>query len=234
MTRHILLLALVAISVSAADKPIESDPRLHSDGKGWKLNQATIKDPKRPRVLLIGDSILSGYMAHAIKALEGKAYVDAWVNPYNQSEHLNKVLLPEVLAKGPYDVVHFNMGLHGWPEGRIKPGTFEPLTKDYVEVIKAKLPNAKIIWASSTPVLLEGDVKKLDPVINANILEQNRRAAKVIAECGVPVNDFYALLADKLELARGGKDKFHWTAPAYKILGDKCVESVLKALPISK
>ena len=136
MTRHILLLALVAISVSAADKPIESDPRLHSDGKGWKLNQATIKDPKRPRVLLIGDSILSGYMAHAIKALEGKAYVDAWVNPYNQSEHLNKVLLPEVLAKGPYDVIHFNMGLHGWPEGRIKPGTFEPLTKGYVDVIK--------------------------------------------------------------------------------------------------
>ena len=234
MTRHILLLALVAISVSAADKPIESDPRLHSDGKGWKLNQATIKYPKRPRVLLIGDSILSGYMAHAIKALEGKAYVDAWVNPYNQSEHLNKVLLPEVLAKGPYDVIHFNMGLHGWPEGRIKPGTFEPLTKGYVDVIKAKLPNAKIIWASSTPVLLEGDVKKLDPVINANILEQNRRAAKVMAECGVPVNDFYELLADKLELARGGKDKFHWTAPAYKILGDKCVESVLKALPISK
>jgi len=46
----------------------------------------------------------------------------------------------------------------------------------------------------------------------------------------VPVNDFYTLLVNKLELARGGKDKFHWTAPAYKILGDKCVETVLKAL----
>ena len=110
---------------------------------------------------------------------------------------------------------------------------FEPLTKGYVDVIKAKLPNAKIIWASSTPVLLEGDVKKLDPVINANILEQNRMAAKVMAECGVPVNDFYELLADKLELARGGKDKFHWNAPAYKILGDQCVESVLKVLPVT-
>lgn len=229
-----LLITLLAIQTLAADKPVETDPRLHSDGKGWRLNQATIKDPKRPRVLLIGDSILSGYMAHAIKQIEGKAYVDAWVNPYNQSEHLNTKILPEVLAKGPYDVIHFNMGLHGWPEGRIKPGTFEPLTKGYVEMIKAKLPNAKLIWASSTPVLLEGDVKKLDPVINANILEQNRMAAKVMAECGVPVSDFYGLLVDKLDLARGGKDKFHWTPPAYKILGDNCVEAVLKALPGGK
>ena len=31
---------------------------------------------------------------------------------------------------------HFNMGLHVWPEGRIKPGTFEPLTKAFVEVIQ--------------------------------------------------------------------------------------------------
>ncbi|MFM2167446.1 MAG: hypothetical protein RIS79_1817, partial [Verrucomicrobiota bacterium] len=124
-----LLAAAFAFHTFAAETPVETDPRLHSDGKGWKLNQATIKDPKRPRVLLIGDSILSGYMAHAIKKLDGTAYVDAWVNPYNQSEHLNTKILPEVLAKGPYDVIHFNMGLHGWQEGRIKPGTFEPLTK---------------------------------------------------------------------------------------------------------
>ncbi len=229
-----LLISVFAIQALAADAPVETDPRLHSDGKGWKLNQATIKDPKRPRVLLIGDSILSGYMAHAIKALEGKAYVDAWVNPYNQSEHLNTKVLPEVLAKGPYDVIHFNMGLHGWQEGRIKPGTFEPLTKGYVDAIKAKLPNVRLIWASSTPVLLEGDVKKLDPVINGTIIEHNRMAAKVMAECGVPVSDFYALLVDKLDLARGGKDKFHWNGPAYQILGDKCVEAVSKALATSK
>lgn len=84
-----LLITLLAIKTLAADKPVETDPRLHSDGKGWRLNQATIKDPKRPRVLLIGDSILSGYMAHAIKQLEGKAYVDAWVNlqPVRAPQH---------------------------------------------------------------------------------------------------------------------------------------------------
>jgi hypothetical protein len=55
-----------------------------------------------------------------------------------------------------------------------------------------------------------------------------------MADCGVPVSDFYSLLVDKLDLARGGKDKFHWNGPAYQILGDKCVEEVLKALPTAK
>jgi len=80
---------------------------------------------------------------------------------------------------------------------------------------------------------LEGDVKKLDPVINCTIIDHDRMAAKVMAECGVSVSDFYALLVDKLDLACGGKDKFHWNGPAYQILGDKCVEEVLKALPAS-
>jgi hypothetical protein len=229
--RFFTWLAFAALPLTAAELPAakESDTRLHADGKGWRLDKAKISDPKRPRVLLIGDSILNGYLKTTIAALEGRAYVDAWVNPYNQSEHLNKNLLPQVLANGPYDVVHFNMGLHGWQEGRIKPGTFEPLTKGYVEVIKAALPNARILWASSTPVTAKGMPSDLDPEINATIIEHNRMAAKVMAEMQVPVNDFYTLLVDKRDLARG--DRFHWTAPAYKMLSDMCVASVLAALP---
>lgn len=211
----------------ALEVPVETDARLHSDGKGWKLEQAAITDPKRPRVLLIGDSILGGYGKDVTAALKGVAYVDLWVNPYNQSAHLNK-LLGEVLDKGPYDVVHFNMGLHGWQKGRIKDGTFEPLTKAYVEVIRAKLPRARIIWASSTPVTVKGKPAELDPEINPIIVEHNRMAAKVMAELKVPVNDFYALLVDRRDLARG--DSFHWTGPAYKMLAESCLASVRKAL----
>ncbi|MFO1530752.1 MAG: hypothetical protein U1F77_13720 [Kiritimatiellia bacterium] len=74
--------------------------------------------------------------------LNGKVYVDAWINPYCQSEHMNK-LLGEVLDKGPYDVVHINTGLHGWPKGRIKDGTFEPLTKAMIQVIQVKCPEGE-------------------------------------------------------------------------------------------
>jgi len=224
---------LFALSIHAAEPAkiapaTETDPRLHADGQGWKLDKAKITDPKLPRVLLIGDSIVGGYRKDTIAALGGKAYVDVWANPYCQSAHTNKVLA-DVLTHGPYDVVHFNMGLHGWQEGRIKPGTFEPLMKAYVEVLKTKLPNAKLIWASSTPVTVKGNASELDPEANPAIIEQNRMAAKVMAEMQVPVNDFYSMLVDKRSLARG--DRFHWTAPAYQLLADMCIESIRKVLP---
>ena len=53
-------------------------------------------------------------------------------------------------------------------------------------------------------------------------------AAKVMQEMNVPVNDFYALLVPKLELARG--DQFHWRRKAFKILADKVTKSVLREL----
>jgi len=228
--KHAALYLALLLSIAhaiAADAPKETDARLQSDGPGWRVDRAKIVDATRPRVLLIGDSILNGYVKQVTKALEGKVYVDAWVNPYCQSEHLNK-LLAEVLANGPYDVVHFNMGLHGWQQGRIKDGTFEPLTKAYVQVIKDRLPNAKIIWANSTPVTVKGKPTELDAAINGTIIEHNRMAAKVMNEMHVPVNDFYAQLVGKLDLARG--DQFHWQGPAYELLAKTVVNSVTKAL----
>jgi hypothetical protein len=233
-----IVAALLLIPLAALGAAKESDARLHADGKGWRLDKASIADPKRPRVLLIGDSILNGYLKAVIAALEGKAYVDAWVNPYHQSEYVNK-LLAEVLAapgrergQGPYDVVHFNMGLHGWQKGRIQEGTFEPLTKAYVQAIKEKLPNAKLIWASSTPVTVKDRPTELDPEINPIIIEHNRMAAHVMAEMNVPVNDFYSLLVTKLGFARG--DQFHWKPEAYQLLARMVTQSVLRELGAAK
>lgn len=218
-----------ALELHAAEPPAatENDQRLHSDGKGWKLNKAVVKDPTRPRVLLIGDSILGGYMEPVIKALDGKAYVDAWMHPHAQSENLNK-LLSEMLDNGPYQVVHFNMGLHGWQTGRIKEGTYKPLTLAFIDVIRRKLPKAKIIWASSTPVTVKGKPTELDPTINPVIIEHNRMAAEVMQEAHVPTNDFYALLGPHLELARG--DQFHWKPEAYQMLAKTVARSVEREL----
>ena len=229
-----VIVGLLLIRNGAAADPaaqpaaaVETDARLHADGKGWRVDKARIVDAKRPRVLLIGDSILNGYLKQTTKALEGKVYVDAWVNPYCQSPHTNKVLA-EVLANGPYDVVHFNMGLHGWQPGRIQQGTFEPLTQAYVEVIREKLPRAKIIWASSTPVTVKGKPTELDAAINATIIDHNRMAAAVMKRLDVPVNDFYGLLVDKLQWARG--DQFHWKPEAYQVLADAAVASIVREL----
>lgn len=225
-------LSLVSAFAQGAEPaaPVEKDKRLHADGKSWKLNKAVFEDPNRPRVLLIGDSILGGYMNGVIQGLDGQVYVDAWMHPHAQSEHLNKVLA-ETLNHGPYDAVHFNMGLHGWQKGRIKEGTFKPLTLAFIEVIRTKLPKAKILWASSTPVTVKGNPTELDPEINPVIIEHNRLAAEVMKEAGVPVNDFYSFLAPKLELARG--DQFHWKADAYQILAAKVVESLKQEMKLA-
>lgn len=206
----------------------ESDPRLHADGAGWRLDQATRTDPKRPRVLLMGDSILNGYLAGTVKALDGQAYVDAWVNPLAQSSHRLHEMLAEVLANGPYDIVHVNMGLHGWQKGRIPDGQFEPLTRKLVDTIRAKAPNATLIWASSTPVTAKDKPGELSAEINPIIVEHNRMAAKVMAEAKVPVNDLYSVVAGRLDLARG--DQFHWKPEGTALLKDAVVTTLQREL----
>jgi lysophospholipase L1-like esterase len=212
-------------------KDSEKDSRLKPDGKGWGLEEAVITDPTLPRVLLIGDSILGGYKKLVTTSLSGKANVDSWKNPNFQSEEFNKKLAL-VLEHGPYDVIHFNVGLHGWQKDRIKEGTYKPLTKELVELMKAKCPDAKLIWANTTPVTIKGDPSHLDPVINDIIVEHNRMASEVMQEENVPVEDFYGLLIGKLPLARG--DQFHWQSGGYVILANAATASILQALPDSK
>jgi hypothetical protein len=211
-------------------RPVETDPRVQSDGKPWGINKATIRDVKRPRVLLIGDSILNGYASTVIKRLSGKAYVDYWVTPACQSERFNE-MLAVVLKNGPYDVVHINLGLHGFQrdrvvkglaekQPRIPEGQFEPLTKAFVEVMKKENPRGKIIWASTTPISLRDKPTELDPQSNPIIIEHNRMAAKVMAELGVPVNDLYGLSVKRLDLK---ENDFHWKDEAKRLQGDAVV-----------
>ncbi len=225
----------------AINRPVEKDPRVQSDGKPWGINKATIIDPMQPRVLLIGDSILNGYASTVIKRLAGTAYVDYWVTPACQSEGFNK-MLAVVLTNGPYDVIHINLGLHGFQrdrvvkgitekQPRIPDGQFEPLTKSFVEVMRKENPRGKIIWASTTPISLRDKPAELDPQNNPIIVEHNRMAAKVMPEMNVPVNDLYSLMINHLDLKQSD---FHWKDAAKKIQGDAVADRVVKLLPAKR
>lgn len=215
-------------SAAATGAAVEKDPRLQSDGKGWRIDVSPGTDASLPRVLLVGDSILNGYLAPARKLLEGRFRVDAWVNPHHQSDSYNLQLGEILTTHGPYQLVHLNTGLHGWQEGRIKEGTFEPLMQGMLRVVREKNPDTRFIWASSTPVTVKGKPTELDPEINPIMIQQNRMAAAVMERNGIAVNDFYSLLSDNLALARG--DQFHWTPAAYDLLAKACATSVSKAL----
>lgn len=233
-TSHANAAAAIA---DAIHRPVEQDPRVQSDGKPWGINKATVRDTARPRVLFIGDSILNGYANTVIKRLGGQAYVDYWVTPACQSERFNQ-MLTMVLTNGPYDVIHINLGLHGFQrdrvvkgvaekQPRIPDGQFEPLTKSFVEVMRKENPRGKIIWASTTPISLRDKPAELDPVNNPIIIEHNRMAAKVMAELGIPVNDLYTLSVNRPDLK---ENDFHWKDGAKKLQGEAVADAVLQAV----
>lgn len=209
-------------------KAVETDKRLQSDGKGWRLQQAVRADPKRPRVLLIGDSILNGYLGRVTDRLGDAAYVDAWVNPYSQGSYRLDQMVAEVVDHGPYDVIHFNMGLHGWQKGRIPDGQFIPLTEKLVATLREHAPRSKLIWAASTPVTVKDHPEQIHPEIDPIIVEHNRMAAEVMGRHDIPVNDLHGLLRPHLKLARG--DLFHWTGPGYDMMADVIAASIKKSL----
>jgi len=178
-------------------------------------------------VLLVGDSVMNGYRTDVSRELAGKANVDAWATGMHLAdEHLISDLT-KVLQQRPYTVIHFNIGLHDWPEGRIPPGQYEPLMQRYVATYVTNALSAKLIWTSSTPVTVKGG-KTLDPKINPVILRQNEIAARVVAAHAIPINDLYMLGADHLPLARG--DQFHWTAEGSRLLAGQVSRSILDAL----
>jgi hypothetical protein len=222
------LIGFSSIAWCASEQiPVEKDQRVQAQGGRWSYQQAPHLDPKLPRVLLVGDSILIGYRNMVIRSLEGKACVDTWTNPYYQSEGYNR-RLAEVLTHGPFTVIHINTGLHGFQEGRIPFGAYEPLTQSLLDVILRNYPDVKIIWANTTPVISKDIPRTLDNSINPIIVEHNRMAANVMVRNHVSVNDFYSLLTEHMDLSKG--DQFHWTEPAYRILANTATASIVKKL----
>src|SRR5271154_6991411 len=102
-----------------------------------------------PRVLLIGDSITRAYYPEVEKHLAGKAYVARLATSRFISD---PVLLQEialVLDNTKFDIIHFNNGMHGWQHTEAEYGEAFPA---FLAAIKSHAPNAKLIWASTTPL----------------------------------------------------------------------------------
>jgi len=226
MKKLLGLLVLFSASVLLAG-PSDGKLGLHSDGGPWRFSPA--ENPGHtPKVFLIGDSIMNGYRGHVAAGLQGKATVEVWLTPLHLKSAYLHADLKKVLARGPYDVIHFNIGLHGWPKGRILTEEYEPLLRAYVDIFHQHAKGAKLIWASTTQITQKGKPMILDPVNNKTIRDRNMIAAKVMKEYGIPVNDLYALMSDKLQLASG--DKFHWNGSGYQHMAKQVISFIDQAM----
>ena len=216
-----LLALLLALTAVGADRPapIETDKRLQSDGKGWRVEKAVIKDAKLPRVLLIGDSILNGYQGQATKLLAGKANVHR--APANCGPTASGLKNLDVwLGEGKWDVIHFNFGIHD----RATPAV------DYVKrleeiVTRLEKTGAKLIWASTTPIPDNPAQKQTAQ----SIVEKNALAAEVMKKHGIPTDDLFGAMTPRLKEFQPPLD-VHYTGAGYDFLGATVGEAILVRL----
>ena len=189
-------------------------------------------------VLLIGDSIRQGYEQPVREALAGVADVLA---PQENCRFAQYVLRNLHEWKGSAnvpddtDVVHWNAGL--WDTLILYEE--EPLTplKVYTEFIericcriRLLFPRAKMIFATSTPVL---EHRFPDPDTcfrkNSDIRRYNAAAAEVVLRHGGMINDLYGALESVPESFY--TDMTHpYTEEGIRLLSDKVLRSVLEAL----
>ncbi len=209
-----------------------------------QTEEAEAADPaadRLPRVLIIGDSISIAYTKPVVTLLEGKA--DVRRVPTNAG-HTGKGLehLPKWLAVdgGDWDVIHFNWGLHDLcyrnpsaktqgkrdkVKGKIThtPEQYRENLEKIVAILKAT--DAKLIWASTTPVP-EGEAGRKV----GDDLVYNKIAAEVMEENDIPTNDLHALMLPHMKTKTTAPGNVHFTAEGSQILAKQVAEEIEKAL----
>ncbi len=218
---------LFVLLTGLAQAQTDNELGLHSEGGAWNFYPSAERDESLKNVLLIGDSVMNGFHQSVIDSLKTVANVDYWLTPKHlKSDHLFSDL-EKVVSFRKYDVIQFNIGLHGWPEGRIGDDEYVPQLETYIRTLEAKAGDARLIWASITPVT-EQDRAVLNKDINPVIAARNVLAERLMNSHGITVNYLYGLLVDKLQLAR--LDRFHWQAEGYSLMASQTVKYILHEL----
>ena len=201
--------------------PVAENVRGHENTE-WSISYAyhlTDANKDLPRVLLVGDSICQGYQGKVREKLEGKANVTYWASSYCVTSPGYLRLLAFYLDEAKYDVIHFNNGLHSCetPVADYEKSYFAAL-----QLIRKKQPDAKIVWASSTPINAKD--ARADKVAALNAAA--RRAAESVGD--VAENDLYAL-ANPLDRKAYWVDTHHYTDAGYELLASQVVKKVVAA-----
>jgi hypothetical protein len=152
-----------------------------------------------PRVLLIGDSIVRDYYPEVEKHLAGKAFVARLSTSRFVAD---PVLLKEielVLGETKFDVIHFNNGMHGWQHSEAE---YRKAFPKFFKTIRARAPQAKLIWATTTP-LRDGKGVTYDTKAeysDERIASRNAIAAEIVATQKIPTDDLNSAMRDHPEL----------------------------------
>lgn len=201
---------------------------------GCVATDSHVNHGRTPKVLMIGDSISIGYFEPTKQLLEGKAEV--YHNPGNAAHTRNGLAqLDAWLGDTPWDVIHFNHGLHDLKYADAKGNLVAPDKgaqllsvdeyADNLEQIVKRLQktHAQLIFATTTPIpagaagRIEGDAERY-----------NRAALPIMKRCGVRVNDLYSFALPQLDSIQQPHN-VHFTDDGSRLLAQQVANSILDA-----
>lgn len=223
----------VLISIALATT---STPRVQAQATIPPAAEAKAK-VKRPKVMLIGDSIRLGYAPKVIERLQGK--VDVVSLPANGGDSANVLAhLDECVREQP-DVVHLNCGLHDLKRFKAD-GRHQVELDQYaanLEKIVARLraeTKAALVFANTTPILDDRHAlrKANFDRVEADVKRYNETAEAVMRRTQTPVHDLHWVVEQGGAESMLGRDGTHYTPAAYDRLAEAVADVVLRHLTI--
>ncbi len=187
-----------------------------------------------PTAYLIGDSIAGGYAAGVQAELAGEVSVE--VRPEN-GEDSRRVLaqLSEWLEERSYDVIYVNCGLHDLKrphcsgEFQVPPAEYE--ANLWQIVARLRRHTDRVVWGRTTPVI-DGQLvatKSFDR-FNRDVAVCNEVADRVMAGCGVAVNDLHQAMIEAGVADCVSADGVHMTDQGYAILSVRVASAIRRAV----
>ena len=180
-----------------------------------------------PTVLAIGDSIVGNYAKALAAELKGGAHLVQ----LNGSRCVgDPCLLDELhaaLKVRKYDVITVNNGLHG---SGCADEDYARYLKEYLLYIRAKAPEAKLVWVSTTECIDDARRRKAgaEPW-SVRVARRNAAAARIVRELGLPVADLYPSVQAHPEWHQ--KDGVHMNPEGSSALAKTIAAEVVRLLP---
>jgi hypothetical protein len=205
-------------------------------------------DPKLPSVLIYGDSISMGYQPYVREGLAGRANVYRLHTNGSHSgavirllEKLQSTMAPfESAQRWPskWDVIHFNVGLHDLKyvkdgemvaKGGTQVHTFAEYDKNLREdfdYLRKTFPDAKIVFATTTPVPEGSQGRKAD-----DAARYNEVAIAVLKDYPeVAVNDLHSFTAPHQSKWWRKPGNVHFNRNGQRAQGEEVTRAILKVL----
>jgi hypothetical protein len=173
-----------------------------------------------PRILLIGDSITRGYGPRVEENLKGVAYVSRMATSKSLGDPALMMQVALVLQEQSFDIIHFNNGLHGKDYTQDEYAAALPIL---LAVFHHFVPDAKLVWASSTDVRQKDHLDVASPDTERAI-QRNAAAAAILAKRDIPIDDLFSVVKDHSEYHVN--DGVHFTDAGYTVLAAQVTKTI--------